>query len=130
MAGVEEARAKRVARADATDNLVLRQLPRRNPLPFFTRRFTPCPFRTVDHHPLSHACRQQLCGSVGDMGHVQRIMAVADLKPAKLTGFQLVNHQIIKMAQGREHQRLIARVALAGHQIERGLIPLIVHLCQ
>lgn len=92
-------------------------------MPFFTRRFTPCPFRTVDHYPLPHACRQQLCGSVGDMDHVQRTMTVADLKPAKLTGFQLVNHQIIKMAQGREHQRLIARIALAGDQIERGFIP-------
>ncbi len=77
-----------------------------------------------------NACRQQLLRGLGDMGDVQRIVAVAHLQPAKLPGFQLVNDQIIKMAKGREDQRLIARVTLAGHQIERGFIPLLTHLRQ
>ncbi len=34
------------------------------------------------------------------------------------------------MAQGREHQRLIARIALARHQVERGLKPQLAHLRQ
>ena len=84
----------------------------------------------MDHHPLTHACRQQLRRGIGDMGDIQRIVGVAHLQSAKLPGFQLVNHQIIKVAQGREHQRLIARVALAGNQIERRFIPLVAHLRQ
>lgn len=47
------------------------------------------------------------------MGNVRSIVLVAHLQPAKLAGFQFVDDQIIKMAQGRENQRLIARVTLS-----------------
>ncbi len=64
------------------------------------------------------------------MGNMRGVVFVTHCQAAKLAGFQFVNHQIIKMAQGREHQRLIARVALAGDQVKRGFIPLVAHLRQ
>ena len=84
----------------------------------------------MDHHPLAYAGRQQLRRGVRDMGNVRGVVFVTHCQAAKLTGLQLVNHQIVEMAKGREHQRLIARVALAGNQIERGFIPLVAHLRQ